>query len=66
MMVMTVAQKKARRRVIVKRIAAAKIKETWRLKREAKANSGKMSDFGDAGVSDIEAALDELPESLLG
>jgi hypothetical protein len=63
---MTTTQLKARRKVIVKRVAARKIKETWRMKRARGEVSERslVDDFG--GVPDTDAALDELPKSLVG
>lgn len=63
---MTPEQRKARRRVIVKRNAARKTRETWKRKRGGRSAdvSAPVDDY--AGVPDSDAVLDELPESLVG
>ena len=63
---MTREQKVARRKVIVKRNAARKIKATWARKKQRAPDMGRApaDDFG--GVPDTDAALDELPDSLFG
>lgn len=62
---MTKEQKVARRKVLVKRNAARKIKATWARKKQRPHDTGAPADdFG--GVPDTDAALDELPDSLFG
>jgi hypothetical protein len=53
----------ARRKIIVKRVAARKIRETWRLKRERGDVSEKMVDDDTEEVG-VDATLDALPDLL--
>jgi hypothetical protein len=62
---MTVEARKARRRLIAKRVVARKISETWKRKRENRRGAEAPSDdYG--GMPETDAALDELPDSLVG
>ena len=57
--------KAVRRKLIVKRVAARKISETWQRKRRGRpASQEPIDDFG--GLPETDAVLDELPESLVG
>ena len=57
--------RKARRRLIIKRVTARKISETWKRKREHSGGSEEPTeDYG--GVPETDAVLDELPDSLVG
>lgn len=66
---MTAEQLAARRRVLVKRNAARKIRETWKRKHAdgtARRGRRKMTVDEDALDLPAEDVLDELPDSLLG
>lgn len=54
-----------RRKILVKRVAVGKLKETWRRKRASRGEpADPVDDFG--GLPETDAVLDELPESLVG
>lgn len=66
---MTTEQLAARRRILVKRNAARKIRETWKRKQaNGTATRGRKKAFVVDDMLDLPAedVLDELPDSLLG